>query len=215
MIRLLRAYGLSNLRPINEAADPDIEDDDDALPSPKPLEDIVRENPGFALSRLAGVFGLNYERIKTNMELYEDFLELRAKQAAAKQAKRSRGTTSEGGKSDKRHKAEDMPASQSPLSVKSVTIGGIELPVSHQSSSITWPETPDYVTWGRESNSPPRRRLQDAQDTLSAGGSSPRSQRAKEKEADRKSQPKGSTVPLSDLSPQAGSRNPIVVRQKS
>ena len=82
---MLRAYGISNLRPINEAADPDIEDVDDALPSPRALEDIVRENPGFALSQLAGVLGLNYERIKTNMELYEDFLELRAMQAAAKQ----------------------------------------------------------------------------------------------------------------------------------
>ena len=96
-----------------------------------------------------------------------------------------------------------------------MTIAGIELPVSNKSSSITWPETPDYVTWGRESNSPPRRRLRDVQDTLPAGSLSPRSEGAKEKEPDRKSQPRGSTVPLSDLSPQVGSQNPIVVRQRS
>ena len=57
------------------------------------------------------MFGLNYERINTNMELYAGLLELRAMQAAAKQTKRSRGTTSEDGKSDQRHKAENMPAS--------------------------------------------------------------------------------------------------------
>ena len=221
---MLRAYGLSRLQPINKAADSETEtdddksdDDDDSGHSSPCIEDIVRETPGFALSRLAGALGLDCENIKKNMELYEDLLEFRALQASRQHPKRIWVGSSQSGQSEKRTKKDTHTAEERSEIPEAVTIAGVQIRVSKSPSSITWPETPDYVTW-RDSKSPPRRRLQDAQDVADAkktSRSSPISHGRKESSTDRPSIPRGSTVPLSDLSSHSGSQGQVTVRQKS
>ena len=219
---MLRAYGLSRLRPVSQAADPETDSDDDeddndsGTPSPS-LEDVVRDNPGFALSRLAGALGLDYENIKKNLELYEDLLELRALQASRKQPKRSWVGSSQSEQSEKRAKKDTASGTRPSEIPEAVTIGGVRIPVSKSPSSITWPETPDHVTW-RYSKSPPRRRLQDApdiQEAMKSSGPSPGPQREKEDSSDRGSLPRGSTVPLSDPPSHSGSAGRVAMRQKS
>ena len=164
LTRLLRAYGFQSLQTLNDDSDSDSETGVESSFNSPSLEVAVRDNPSLALSRLARVLGLPYEQMKTNMELHETLLRMRADhQPSGLRVKRSRdsGSNDAGQTPGKRARdqtrylmQEDIPEYITIAGVKVRVLGDPSLPKTKSASS------PGHVFWDGKSQSP-RRRLVD------------------------------------------------------
>ena len=96
--------------------------------------------------------------------------------------------------------------------VEFVTIAGVVVPVSDKSSSVTWPETVDFVTYGDRTPLQLRQLADDPNILPTAEASSP-SSADKEKVRRPSSSSHGSTQVLSDIFTSAVTR-PVELRRK-